>query len=180
MIFTFFVFFCLCLLSLNYTFDGVHSQYPWSTEFAISLNDHLDDFYIPGIIYAKKTNSSETRLLEYILDGYNREVRPIKNISEPVRVRMGLNLKQITSVVSMLTRSAGRCFWQPGEKQKFSSLIVGEIYRNSEETLSFIAENPWHQMWKWGNKLFGFSTNCFAIKAISISKIIIYKLLDIY
>jgi len=106
------------------------------------LNDHLDDFYIPGIIYAKKTNSSETRLLEYILDGYNREVRPIKNISEPVRVRMGLNLKQITSVVSMLTRSAGRCFWQPGEKQKFSSLIVGEIYRNSEETLSFIAENP--------------------------------------
>jgi len=57
-----------------------------------------------------KTNNSETRLLEYILDGYNREVRPIKNISEPVKVRMGLNLKQIISVVGTLAKDVFKVF----------------------------------------------------------------------
>ncbi|XP_020910268.2 neuronal acetylcholine receptor subunit alpha-9 [Exaiptasia diaphana] len=43
-------------------------------------------------------NNSESRLMSHILKGYNPELRPVKNSSTPVNVKIGLMVKQIISV----------------------------------------------------------------------------------
>ena len=42
----------------------------------------------------------ESRLLNYLMGKYDREVRPVYNASKPVVVRVGITLTQIFDMVS--------------------------------------------------------------------------------
>ena len=42
----------------------------------------------------------EQRLMVYLFNGYERTVRPVRNASTPVVIRMGLTLTQIFDMVS--------------------------------------------------------------------------------
>ena len=43
----------------------------------------------------------ESRLLNYLMGKYDREVRPVYNASKPVVVRVGITLTQIFDMVSL-------------------------------------------------------------------------------
>lgn len=46
-----------------------------------------------------QANSDAKRLYDDLLTGYNRLVRPVRNVSEPVRVGLRLKLSQLIEVV---------------------------------------------------------------------------------
>lgn len=50
-----------------------------------------------------KTNQQdESRLLAYLMQGYDREVRPVNNASNAVSVYLGITLTQIFDMVRLL------------------------------------------------------------------------------
>jgi hypothetical protein len=46
----------------------------------------------------------EQRLMVHLFNGYERTVRPVRNASTPVVIRMGLTLTQIFDMVSLYKR----------------------------------------------------------------------------
>ena len=44
----------------------------------------------------------EQRLLNYVMRGYEKSVRPVRNASTPVIIQMGLTLTQIFDMVSKI------------------------------------------------------------------------------
>ena len=42
----------------------------------------------------------ESELVDYLLAGYNRQARPVKDISKPVNVTIGLNMGKLIDLVS--------------------------------------------------------------------------------
>jgi len=54
-------------------------------------------------VYAGLGSQDEVRLLEYLFDsqGYNPLVRPVANMSDTVRVQLGMALIQLIDVVSI-------------------------------------------------------------------------------
>lgn len=57
--------------------------------------------------------NDEKRLLNYLMRNYDRSIRPVKNASTPVVIRLGITLTQIFDLVSI----AGRvCFHSMIEK----------------------------------------------------------------
>ena len=47
----------------------------------------------------------ETDLVEYLLTGYNRQARPVEDVSKPVNVTIGLNMGKLIDLVRTCYRS---------------------------------------------------------------------------
>ena len=47
-----------------------------------------------------RETQEESRLLSYLMENYDREVRPVYNASHPVEVKVGITLTQIFDMVS--------------------------------------------------------------------------------
>lgn len=62
-----------------------------SDEITIGMSSMEDD----------QTND-EKRLLKYLMRNYDRSIRPVKNASTPVVIRLGITLTQIFDLVSTL------------------------------------------------------------------------------
>jgi nicotinic acetylcholine receptor len=58
-----------------------------------------DLFISPGI--ENRTLSDEQKLLQKLMRGYDKSVRPVYNASTPVVVRLGITLTQIFDVVCL-------------------------------------------------------------------------------
>ncbi|KAH3832550.1 hypothetical protein DPMN_086504 [Dreissena polymorpha] len=55
----------------------------------------------PAIPSHERGVPDEQRLMNYLFQGYERTVRPVRNASTPVVIRMGLTLTQIFDMVNM-------------------------------------------------------------------------------
>ena len=55
--------------------------------------------YFAGI---QHNRNYESELIDYLLTGYNREARPVKDISKPVNVTIGLHMGKMIDLVSRL------------------------------------------------------------------------------
>ena len=49
----------------------------------------------------QRETQEESRLLTYLMENYDREVRPVYNASHPVEVKVGITLTQIFDMVSL-------------------------------------------------------------------------------
>ena len=59
--------------------------------------DNPDNCFVPEPI---SCNPDAKRLYDEILSGYNKLVRPVKNVTDPVTVKVKLKLSQLIDVVS--------------------------------------------------------------------------------
>ena len=55
---------------------------------------------IPPFLVLSDGNPDAKRLYDEILAGYNKLVRPVKNVTDPVTVKFKLKLSQLIDVVS--------------------------------------------------------------------------------
>ena len=49
----------------------------------------------------KQIRNNETELIDTILDGYNVQARPIRNLSQPINVAIGFHLSKVLDLVSI-------------------------------------------------------------------------------
>lgn len=62
---------------------------------------------IPNVPSHTRGVPDEQRLLRHLFHGYERTVRPVRNASTPVVIRMGLTLTQIFDMVGYLRSNLG-------------------------------------------------------------------------
>ena len=53
------------------------------------------------VVEKQRPIQQESKLLTYLMDHYDREVRPVYNASKAVEVRVGITLTQIFDMVSI-------------------------------------------------------------------------------
>ena len=63
----------------------------------ISISISNPQNYFPDISHNRNT---ETELVDYLLDGYRTQARPVKNVSHVVNVTVRLNLGKLINLVS--------------------------------------------------------------------------------
>ena len=61
------------------------------------VSDARYDSYSTGL----ENRQQESRLLTYLMENYDREVRPVYNASDQVVVKVGITLTQIFDMVSI-------------------------------------------------------------------------------
>ena len=49
----------------------------------------------------QQNRNNETELIDTILDGYNVQARPIRNLSQPINVAIGFHLSKVLDLVSI-------------------------------------------------------------------------------
>lgn len=76
--------------SVEHVFETGKSNRAKSDEITIGTSSLGDD---------DQTND-EKRLLKYLMRNYDRSIRPVKNASTPVVIRLGITLTQIFDLVS--------------------------------------------------------------------------------
>lgn len=59
-----------------------------------------------------KEITDEQRLLRHLLEQYEKAVRPVRNVSNTVVVRMGLTITSIFDMVPFLSLNYDRNFWK--------------------------------------------------------------------
>ena len=47
--------------------------------------------------------NDEKKLLNYLMRNYDKRIRPVKNVSSPVLIRLGITLTQIVDLVSYIS-----------------------------------------------------------------------------
>ena len=86
------------LLTLSYqNFSPSHLSLAWS-----QLTDYFSPLDARYNSYAarEKETQEESRLLTFLMENYDREVRPVYNASHTVEVKVGITLTQIFDMVS--------------------------------------------------------------------------------
>ena len=56
-----------------------------------------------GVTTERIYKQEESRLLEYLMTGYDKRVRPVRDISQNVSVKVGITLTQIFDIVSLIS-----------------------------------------------------------------------------
>ena len=69
--------------------------YYFSGTLPISISNPQN--YFPDISHNR---NNETDLVDYLLDGYRKQARPVKNVSHAVNVTVRLNLGKLVNLVS--------------------------------------------------------------------------------
>lgn len=72
---------------------------PVEEDTTYSIPREQKDRNIPNIPSFYRGIPDEQRLMTYLFNGYERTVRPVRNASTPVVIRMGLTLTQIFDMV---------------------------------------------------------------------------------
>ena len=75
-----------------------------SISFCSSIFENPDNCFFAEPI---SCNPDAKRLYDEILSGYNKLVRPVKNVTDPVTVKVKLKLSQLIDVVRMISL---KCF----------------------------------------------------------------------
>ena len=66
----------------------------------LSLTNFISDARYDSLPVKEHKMQEESRLLNYLMANYDREVRPVYNASQAVVVRVGITLTQIFDMVS--------------------------------------------------------------------------------
>ena len=61
----------------------------------------LSCWFVAGI----KSENSEERLISTLLASYNKEIRPIRNVSQIIEVRFIMTLQQMISVIEKVSNN---------------------------------------------------------------------------
>lgn len=88
------------LLLANFVFLLTRYEKSYSLASVDSTPSSSSSFLYEGLANITLETSDEQRLFYKIMTGYEKAVRPLKNSSEAVVVKLGLTLTQILDVVS--------------------------------------------------------------------------------